>query len=60
MKSLLASDDFLKSFQISVETDHGRVLLSGFVDNPALRERARQIASNVEGVLDVRDAIAVR
>ena len=31
VKSLLAGDDFLKSFQISVETYKGTVQLSGFV-----------------------------
>ena len=33
VKSLLAEDDFLKSFQIGVETDKGRVQLSGFVNS---------------------------
>ncbi|HBA55649.1 MAG TPA: hypothetical protein DCZ04_14665 [Syntrophorhabdus aromaticivorans] len=33
VKSLLAGDDFLKSFQISVETRKGIVQLSGFVDS---------------------------
>ncbi|MFZ0611324.1 MAG: BON domain-containing protein, partial [Desulfobacterales bacterium] len=31
VKSLLAADDFLKSFEISVETYKGTVQLSGFV-----------------------------
>ena len=33
VKALLAEDDFLKSFQISVETYKGRVQLSGFVNS---------------------------
>ena len=32
VKALLAADDFLKSFQISVETYQGTVQLSGFVN----------------------------
>ncbi len=32
VKSLLAQDDFLKSFQISVETYQGTVQLSGFAN----------------------------
>jgi osmotically-inducible protein OsmY len=37
VKSLLAEDDFLKSFQISVETYKGVVQLSGFVNSQAGR-----------------------
>ena len=33
VKSLLAGDDFLKSFQISVESFKGTVQLSGFVNS---------------------------
>ncbi len=33
VKTLLANDDFLKSFQISVETYKGTVQLSGFVNS---------------------------
>ncbi|MBU1711617.1 MAG: BON domain-containing protein, partial [Proteobacteria bacterium] len=33
IKSLIAADDFLKSFQISVETYQGTVQLSGFVNS---------------------------
>jgi len=60
VKAKLLAEERLKGFQIGVETDHGRVLLSGFVDNPALSERALRIASKVDGVLDVRNAIKVR
>ena len=37
VKSLLAADDFLKSFQISVETYKGTVQLSGFVNSQTSR-----------------------
>ena len=33
VKSMLAADDFLKSFEISVETYKGIVQLTGFVDS---------------------------
>ncbi|MCK7515835.1 MAG: BON domain-containing protein [Desulfobacterales bacterium] len=33
VKSLLAEDDFLKSFEINVETFKGDVQLSGFVNS---------------------------
>ncbi len=39
IKSLLADDEFLKSFQISVETRKGIVELSGFVDSQKAKIR---------------------
>lgn len=60
VKAALVKEEKLKGFDISVETDHGRVLLSGFVDSPQLRTRALKIASSVDGVRDVRDGIVVR
>jgi osmotically-inducible protein OsmY len=52
-KSLLAADDFLKSFQISVESRKGIVQLSGFVDSQKAVNKAGQITSSVEGVKSV-------
>lgn len=60
VKAKLLAEEKLKGFEIGVETDHGRVLLSGFVDNAQLRDRALSIASNVQGVLDVRNGISLR
>lgn len=60
VKAALVKEEKLKGFDISVETDHGRVLLSGFVDSPQLRTQALKIASSVDGVRDVRDGIVVR
>lgn len=60
VKAALVKEEKLKGFDISVETDHGQVLLSGFVDNPKLRTRALQIASSVDGVRRVHDGIVVR
>jgi hyperosmotically inducible protein len=60
VKAALVKEEKLKGFDISVETDHGRVLLSGFVDSPQLRTRALKVASSVDGVRDVRDGIVVR
>ena len=40
VKSLLAADDFLKSFQISVETYKGSVQLSGFVGSQPGRRQS--------------------
>jgi osmotically-inducible protein OsmY len=60
VKTQLANDDFLKSFQISVETYKGVVQLSGFVDSKAAADKARQIASDVGGVKSVKNNLIVK
>jgi osmotically-inducible protein OsmY len=60
VKSLLASDDFLKSFQISVETYKGIVQLSGFVNSQNAVNKAVQIAQSVKGVTSVKNNLIVK
>ena len=60
IKTQLANDDFLKSFQISVETRKGIVELSGFVDSQRAVDKADQIARGVEGVKSVKNALIVK
>jgi osmotically-inducible protein OsmY len=60
IKSLLANDDFLKSFQISVETRKGIVQLSGFVDSQRAVDKASKIARSVEGVKSVKNDLIVK
>jgi hyperosmotically inducible protein len=60
VKSLLASDDFLKSFQITVETYKGIVQLSGFVDSQKAIDKAGEIASGVKGVKSVKNNLNVK
>jgi osmotically-inducible protein OsmY len=60
VKSLLAEDDFLKSFQISVETYKGIVQLSGFVNSQQAVDKASQIASSVKGVKSVKNDLIVK
>jgi osmotically-inducible protein OsmY len=60
VKSLLAADDFLKSFQIGVETYKGTVQLSGFVDSQQAVNRAGEIARSVEGVESVKNHLQVK
>jgi hyperosmotically inducible protein len=60
VKALLAEDDFLKSFEISVETHKGIVQLSGFVDSQETVNKAGQIAMNVKGVKSVRNSLIVK
>jgi osmotically-inducible protein OsmY len=60
VKSLLAADDFIKSFQISVETNHGTVQLSGFVNSKQAVDKAGQIARSVNGVQSVKNNLIVK
>jgi hypothetical protein len=60
VKSLLAADDFLKSFEISVETYKGIVQLSGFVDSQKAVDKAGEIASGVKGVKSVKNNLNVK
>jgi osmotically-inducible protein OsmY len=60
VKALLAEDDFLKSFQISVETYKGMVQLSGFVNSQQAVDKAGQIARSVKGVKSVKNNLIVK
>ncbi|HEY3276198.1 MAG TPA: BON domain-containing protein [Syntrophorhabdaceae bacterium] len=60
VKALLAKDDILKSFEISVETRKGVVLLSGWVDTRDSVNRAGQIARSVAGVQSVKNSLMVK
>ena len=60
VKSLLAADDFLKSFQIGVETYKGVVQLSGFVNSQKAVDKAIEITRNVKGVTSVKNDLIVK
>jgi osmotically-inducible protein OsmY len=60
VKALLAEDDFLKSFQIGVETYKGTVQLSGFVNSRQAIDKAGQIARGVKGVASVKNSLIVK
>jgi osmotically-inducible protein OsmY len=60
VKSLLAADDLLKSFQISVETYKGTVQLSGFVSSREYANKAASIARDVKGVQSVKNNLIVK
>ena len=60
VKSLLAADDFLKSFEISIETYNGTVQLSGFVDSQKAIDKAGEIARGVKGVKSVKNNLNVK
>ncbi len=60
VKTLIAADDFLKSFQISVETFQGTVQLSGFVNSQKAFDKAGQIARSIQGTKAVKNDLIVK
>ena len=60
VKSLLAEDDFLKSFEISVETFKGTVQLSGFVNSKEAVNKAGEIVRSVKGVKSIKNNLIVK
>jgi len=60
VKSLLGADDFLKSFQIGVETYKGTVQLSGFVNSQNAVNKAVEITRSVKGVGSVKNNLIVK
>jgi osmotically-inducible protein OsmY len=60
VKYQLAADDFLKSFQIGVETYKGVVQLSGFVDSSRASDMAAELARSVNGVKKVKNNLIVK
>lgn len=60
VKAKLIEDPVTKAHQINVETFKGTVQLSGFVESNQARTRALQLAKDVDGVKQVKDALEVR
>ena len=60
VKAALIADKAVHSNQINVETRAGVVQLSGFVLNEKRRERAAFVASRVEGVQRVENALVIK
>jgi osmotically-inducible protein OsmY len=60
VKSMLAEDDFLRSFQISVESFKGTVQLSGFVNSQKAVDKAGDIVKSVKGVKSIKNNLTVK
>jgi len=60
VKAALIGDPITKARQISVETLHGVVQLSGFVDSEAERAQATVVAKGIAGVHEVRNDLTVK
>ncbi|HEY3644687.1 MAG TPA: BON domain-containing protein [Gammaproteobacteria bacterium] len=60
VKTKLAANEGLKSFDIKVITDHQVVTLTGTVPTSALRDEAGTVAQSVDGVKSVTNDIDVK
>jgi hyperosmotically inducible periplasmic protein len=60
VKAQMANDKDVSAMDVSVNTDQGVVRLSGVVKSAAEKQRAEQVARNVEGVRRVDNALVVR
>ncbi|MBS0633542.1 MAG: BON domain-containing protein [Verrucomicrobia bacterium] len=60
VKAILIKDDYVKAYQVSVETRKGVVQLSGFVDTADQKARAASDAATVKGVVSVQNDLIVK
>ncbi|MET0267141.1 MAG: BON domain-containing protein [Duganella sp.] len=60
IKTELMAEPSLKSLDVKVETNNGKVSLSGFVPSQAEADRAATVARNVKGVSDVQNSLRVK
>jgi len=60
VKASLVDELGSNGFSVTVKTFKDVVQLSGFVDNPRIKQRAAVIASRVPGVKSVHNAIVVK
>ncbi len=59
IKTAMYADPAVKGTQVEVQSLQGNVLLSGFVDTQAEKDRAGQIAQSTRGVKSVRNDLVV-
>jgi hyperosmotically inducible periplasmic protein len=60
VKTALIRNDATKAREINVETEHGIVQLSGFVDSEQMKAAATSTAEAIPGVQEVRNELIVR
>ena len=60
VKTALFRDPVVSGFDVHVNTFRGDVQLSGFVDNPAQKDRAADIARSVKGVREVTNNLEIK
>ena len=59
VKAALIADPVTQARQIDVEVNKGIVQLNGFVDSEAEKSQAAALATGVDGVLEVRNNLAI-
>ena len=60
VKARLMAEPGIDSLQIDVDTNNGRVTLSGEVDTPQNKARAKELAGSIEGVTGVVDRLSMK
>ena len=60
VKAGLVSNPDLKGMDISVDTERGVVMLSGFVESKTDADKAVQVAKSIDGVTSVKNTIKVK
>ena len=60
VKGSLLKEDGLKSFNISVTTYKGTVLLSGFVETESQVQQAEKVTAAIDGVKTVKNSLLVQ
>jgi osmotically-inducible protein OsmY len=60
VKAAIIAEPGLRSLEIGVDTKDSVVTLSGSVSSPPLKERAKEVASNVTGVRSVVDNLVTK
>ena len=60
VKAAILAEPGLSSLQIGVETKDAVVTLSGSVDSPTAKERAKEVAAKVAGVRSVVDDLTAK
>lgn len=60
VKARLMAEPGIDSLQINVDTTGGRVTLTGEVDTPQHRNRAKELAGSIQGVTGVVDRLTMK
>ncbi|MES2068721.1 MAG: BON domain-containing protein [Pseudomonadota bacterium] len=60
VKAALVADEPVKSLEIKVTTNKGKVMLSGFADNQSQIDRSIMVAKGIEGVAGVDNQLSLK
>jgi len=60
VKAALIAEPNTSAREINVEVNRGIVQLNGFVDSPAEKSRATMVATEVDGVVEVRNNLGIK